>query len=109
MNHSMEGSLQIGNHFTNSCPDWQEGTYENFKEWALKQFGAKDFDSDYNTKVPVNFLKVKDIEFKKNKAGVLVLPPIHDFNTTRKRQRVVCGYIGAVYCVYIQLIMFLIP
>jgi hypothetical protein len=97
MSHSVESSSQFGNSFTNSCPDWREGTYENFKDWALKQFKVKELDSDDNAEVPVNFQKAKDIEFKKNSAGRFILPPIQDFKTTRQKQRVVRGFIGAAY------------
>lgn len=86
-----------GNSFTNSCNDWRDGTYENFKEWAVRQFGHKDLDSEDEAEVPVHRMKAKNIDFKTNKQGVLVLPPIEDFKTTRERQRVVRGYIGAVY------------
>jgi hypothetical protein len=102
MNRSVESSPQMGNSFTNSCPDWREGMYENFKEWALKQFGVKELDSDDNAPVPVQFQKAKDIEFKKNKKGEFILPPIQNFNTVRQRQRVVRGYIGAVYRLYLS-------
>jgi hypothetical protein len=54
-------------------------------------------DSDDNAPVPVNFQKAKDIEFNKNSVGEFILPPIKNFTTTRQRQRVVRGYIGAVY------------
>ena len=96
----------MGNSFTNSYPGWRAGTYENFKEWALKQFSVKEFDSDDNAEVPVHFQKAKDIEFKKNKAGEFILPPIQNFKTNRQRQRIVRGYIGAVYRQYIQSIIF---
>ena len=104
MNCSVESSPHLGNSFTNSCPDWRDGTYENFKEWALKQFGVKELDSEDNAEVPVNFQKAKDLEFKKNASGKFILPPIGNFQTTRQRQRVVRGYIGAVYRLYIYLI-----
>jgi hypothetical protein len=94
----------LGNGFTNSCPDWQEGTYENFKEWSLKQFGVKELDSDDNAEVPVNFQKAKDIHFEKNSEGHFILPPFQNFTATRQRQRVVRGYIGAVYHLSIYLI-----
>jgi hypothetical protein len=95
--HSIESSPCVGNSFTNYCKEWKDGTYENFKDWALKQFGAKEFDSDDDIEVPVNFQKAKDIEFKKNKAGNFILPPMEKFKTNREKQRVVRGYIGAVY------------
>jgi hypothetical protein len=63
----------------------------------LKQFGAKEFDSDDNVEVPVNFQKAKNLEFKKNKAGEFILPPMDQFKTNRQKQRVIRGYIGAIY------------
>jgi hypothetical protein len=58
-------------------------------------------DTEDNAEVPVNFKKAKDLEFKRNSSGEFILPPIGNFNTTRQRQRVVRGYIGAVYSLYI--------
>jgi hypothetical protein len=92
----------VGNTFTNACKDWRDGTYEHFKEWAVRQFSHKELESEDEAEVLVHMLKAKDIEFKTNKRGVLVLPPIEDFKTTRQRQRVVRGYIGAVYSKSIQ-------
>lgn len=63
----------------------------------MKQFGVKEFDSDDNTEVAVNFQKAKDIEFEKNARGEYVLPPMVKYKTVRQKQRVVRGYIGAVY------------
>jgi hypothetical protein len=90
----------VGNAFTHSYSDWRDGTYENFKEWAVKQFGLKDLDSDDNADVPVDMQKAKDIVFKKNKKGVYILPEMADFKTIRQKQRVVRGYIGAVYSAF---------
>jgi hypothetical protein len=87
----------VGNSFTNSCPDWKEGTYESFKDWAVRQFGLKDLESGDEAEVPVNLKKAKDISFKVNRKGHLVLLPLSNFRKTRERQRVVRGYIGAVY------------
>jgi hypothetical protein len=63
----------------------------------LKQFEVKEMDSDDNAEVPVDFCKAKDIEFEKNDLGELILPPLSNFRTVRQKQRVVRGYIGAVY------------
>ena len=93
----METSPLIGNSFANSCPDWREGTYENFKDWALKQFGMQEPDSDDEVEVPVQMQKAKDIKFNKNIRGEFILPPISNYKTIRQKQRVVRGYIGAVY------------
>jgi hypothetical protein len=93
----MESSSLIGNTFTNSYPDWREGTHDHFKDWAVKQFGAKELDSDDNDEVPVQLQKAKDIQFDKNIRGDFILPLISNYNTIRQKQRVVRGYIGAVY------------
>jgi hypothetical protein len=87
----------VGNSFTNSCPEWRDGTYEIFKDWAVRQFGLKDLDSGDEAEVPVNLKKAKDISFKVNRKGHLILAPLSNFRKTRERQRVVRGYIGAVY------------
>ena len=63
----------------------------------LGQFGLKDLDLDEDAEVPVNMQKVKDISFETNKCGHFVLPPMSDFRYARDKQRVVRGYIGAVY------------
>ena len=85
------------NSFTNSCGDWRDGTYENFKEWSARQFQVKDLELDDEAEVPVDAQKAKDIEFERNKRGDYVLPPMGNFKTIKQRQRVVRGYIGAVY------------
>jgi hypothetical protein len=95
---SVESSPLVGaNNFTSSTPDWREGTYENFKDWASKQFGTKEFDSDDEAEVPVHMTKAKLIPFERNKRGDLILPPMTDYKTVRQKQRVIRGYIGAVY------------
>jgi hypothetical protein len=63
-------------------------------------------DSDEDETVPAHMQKAKDIEFQRNKSGVLVLPPKTDFKTNRDKQRVVRGYIGAVYRDYIPPMFF---
>jgi hypothetical protein len=93
--------------FTQSCPDWKEGTYENFKGWALKHFGENEVDSDEEADVPVHFKKAKNIEFRKNSKGHFILPGMGNYRTTRQRQRVVRGYIGAVYSKQRKSILFL--
>ena len=92
--------------FTQSCPDWREGTYDNFKGWALKHFGMKETDSDEEADVPVHFKKAKNIEFEKNSKGHFILPGLENYRTTRQRQRVVQGYIGAVYSKQIKCVLF---
>jgi hypothetical protein len=94
---SVESSPANGNLFTNSFPDWRDGTYEMFKDWAGKQFGTKELDSDDEAEIPVHRQKAKDIQFEVNKRGFFILPPRSNFKTIRERQRVIRGYIGAVY------------
>lgn len=101
---SVESSPMVGNAFTHSCPDWREGTYENFKEWAVKQFGLKDLDSGDDAEVPVHMQKAKHIAFKKNKKGAYILPEMANFKTILEKQRVIRGYIGAVYSMFVQVI-----
>jgi hypothetical protein len=64
-------------------------------------------DSDDGAEVPANMQKAKDIEFERNEKGVLRLPPNSDFKTIRAKQRVVRGYVGAVYSQSIHLKVFL--
>ena len=70
---------------------------KNFKEWAVKQFGLKDLDSDDEADILVHMQKAKDIMFERNKKGIYKLPHMSDFRTIRQRQRVVRGYTRAVY------------
>lgn len=77
--------------------DRRDGTYENFKEWAVKQFGHEDLDSGDETEVPVHRQKAKNIVFERNKHGEFVLPPAENFNMVKQKQRVIQGYIGAFY------------
>ena len=92
----------VGSSFTHSCSDWRDGTYEHFKEWAVKQFGLKDLDSDDEGEVPVHMQKAKDIAFERNREGEYILPDMSNYRTIRQRQRVVRGYIGAVYSMSFQ-------
>jgi hypothetical protein len=86
-----------GSNFTLSVPDWREGTYENFKDWGVKQFGVKEVDSDDEPEVPVHMMKAKLIEFERNGNGELILPAMTEFKTVKQKQRVIRGYLGAVY------------
>ena len=54
---SVESSPIAGNSFTNACSDWRDGTYENFKEWAVKEFSLKELESDDEADVPVDMQK----------------------------------------------------
>ena len=36
---SVKSAPEVGNSFTHACPEWKEGTYELFEDWAVKQFG----------------------------------------------------------------------
>lgn len=94
---SVESQPSIGNSFTISYPDWREGTFDNFNDWALKQFGLKDLDSDDEAEVPMHMQKSKDIVFERNRRGDLILPARQDFKTNKQKQRVIRGYLGAVY------------
>jgi hypothetical protein len=89
----------VGNTFTNSCKEWRDGTYDNFKDWALKQFGVAELESDDEGEVPIHMQKAKNISFTKNKRGHFMLPTptIKGLKTAREKQRIVRGYIGAVY------------
>jgi hypothetical protein len=40
---SVESSANVGNTFTNACKNWRDGTYKNLKDWAVQQFGKKDY------------------------------------------------------------------
>jgi hypothetical protein len=93
----MESSPKVGNTFTNSCAHWKTGTYENFQDWAVRQFGMEDLESDDEAEVPVHMQKAKDIVFERNGSGEFVLPPMDNYKTVRQKQRVIRGYIGAVY------------
>jgi hypothetical protein len=64
----------VGKSSTNSCHEWRDGTYDNFKEWASRQFGVKDVVSEDEADIPVDLQKAKHIIFKKNKKGYFVLP-----------------------------------
>ena len=94
---SCESTSNSGSTFTNSYPDWQEGTCNNFQKWAAKQFGLRNLGSDNEEEVPIDMQKAKNLEFLKNKRGDLILPPIEYFKTIRQRQRVIRGYIDAIY------------
>jgi hypothetical protein len=54
-------------------------------------------ESDDEAEVPVHMQKAKDIKFERNKEGEYILPSMSDYGTVRQMQRVIRGYIGAVY------------
>jgi hypothetical protein len=97
---SVESSPLVGNPFTHSYGDWRDGTYEHFKEWSVKQFGLKALESDDEAEIPVHMQKSKDIVFEK-KNGKYLLPDMDNYRTNRQRQRVIRGYIGAVYRLFL--------
>ena len=68
----------------------------------MKQFGLEELDSDDEAEVPVRMKKAKNIEFERDRSGELILPPMSDLKTIREKQRVIRGYIGAVYSQYIH-------
>lgn len=106
---SVESSPTLGNLFTQSHSDWREGTYDNFKDWSIRQFGLKELESGDEADVPVHFQKAKDLSFEKNSRGELVLPPMHNYRTVRQKQRVIRGYVGAVYRESIMHLSFIPP
>ena len=67
--------------FTNSCDEWREGTYETFKDWALRQFGIEELDSNDEAEVPAHLQKARDLPFDKNNHGVFILPPMQNYKT----------------------------
>lgn len=97
---SVESSPKSGKAFTQTQKDWRDGTYDNFKDWAVKQFGIEDADSDDEVQIPVHMQKAKHIEFARNEDGYLILPLKADFKTNKQKQRVIRGYVGAVYSQY---------
>jgi hypothetical protein len=72
----------------------------------MKQFDFEELESEDEGEVPVDEQKAKDIKFEKNENGDVILPDKTDFNTIRQKQRVIRGYIGAVYSQYIHLSLF---
>lgn len=94
---SVESSPNVGNTFTNACKDWREGTYDNFKDWVVKQFGFEDLESDDEGEVPVDEQKAKDLKFERNENGDFILPEKYHFKNIKQKQRIIRGYIGAVY------------
>jgi hypothetical protein len=54
-------------------------------------------DSDEEAEVPVDMMKAKDITFEQKKTGEFILPPFANYRTAKQKQRVIRGYIGAVY------------
>lgn len=92
---SVESGAEAGQSFTHACPDWKEGTYELFKDWAAKQFGDSAHDDE--EEVPVHHQRAKDISFKRNESGQFILPPMTDYTKIRQKQRVIRAYAGAVY------------
>jgi hypothetical protein len=71
----------------------------------VKQFGLDELDADDDAEVPVLMQKAKNIEFERDEGGQLILPPMSEFKTIREKQRVIRGYIGAVYRQYIHFII----
>ena len=100
---SVESSPNVGNAFTNSCKEWREGTFELFKDWAVKQFGFEELDSEDEMDLPVDAQKAKNLIFEKNENGDFIIPDKSNFKLIRQKQRVVRGYIGTVYSEYIHL------
>lgn len=93
----MESSPIAGNSFTNVHKDWKDGMYQNFKDWSVGQFGLREMESGDEAEVPVNFRKAKEIIFEKNRRGEFILPPMENYKKIKEKQRVIRGYVGAVY------------
>ena len=68
----------------------------------MKKLTNKE-DSDDEGDIPVRFQKAKDISFRRKKNGTLLLDPMSEFKTVKDRQRVIRGYIGAVYSTFIDI------
>jgi len=51
----------------------------------MKQFGFEKLESEDEAELPVNAQKAKDIKFKTNKKGHLILPPKSDFKLLKMR------------------------
>lgn len=83
--------------------------YENFKDWSVRQFGLKEMESGDEVEVPVHFQKAKDIVFEKNRRGEFVLPPMQNFRKIKEKQRVIRGYVGAVYRELVRGSSFILP
>ena len=95
---SVESAPEVRNSFTHACPEWKEGTYKLFKDWAVKQFSdPRSEDEGKEGDAPVEYKKAKDISFKRNGSGGLILPPMSEYQKICQKQRVVCTYAGAVY------------
>ena len=71
----------VGNRFMNSYVDWKEGTYENFKDWVVRQFDLKDGESEEEEDFSAQIPKARDIFFTKKKKEVYILPPMSNFKT----------------------------
>jgi hypothetical protein len=99
---SVETSPVAGNSFTNSCDNWQDGTFDNFKDWAVRKFGLKDPVTEDEAEIPVENQKAKDIVFERNDLGELILPPLANFKNVKQKQRVIRGFIGAAYSKFVQ-------
>ena len=84
---SVESAAEVGNPFTHAYPDWKEGTYEILKDWALKQFGGSTSDDEAD--IPVQYQKAKDISFKRNKSGDLILPPMSDYKKLHQEKKII--------------------
>jgi hypothetical protein len=57
----------------------------------------QELESGDEAEAGVDPQKAKDIVFEKNGRGHFILPPLDDQKTTKQRQKVIRGYIGAVY------------
>ena len=88
---SVKSTPEVGNLFTHACPKWKEGTYELFKDWAVEQFGdPRSQDEGEKGDVPVECKKAKDISFKRNESGGLILPLMTEYRKVHQKQSCPC-------------------
>ena len=81
---SVKSTPEVRNSFTHACPEWKEGTYELFKDWAVKQFSdSRSEDEGEEGDVPIEYKKVKDISFKRNGSGGLILSPMSEYRMSK--------------------------
>ena len=71
---SVESSPVVGNSFTNSYVGWRDGTFGKFEDWAVKQFGVKEPESDDEAEVPVDISRQRISVLNKTGVGKLYCP-----------------------------------
>ena len=81
---NVKSAPKVRNLFTHACPEWKEGTYELFKDWAVKQFSDPRSEDEGEGDVPVEYKKMKDILFERNGSGGLIIPPMSEYVKSRE-------------------------